>query len=178
MLPSPTADGDALDRAQAHVAAREDAGDARFEQVGIAVARPAPGLHHVVAGQDIAARVARDLRRQPLGLRVGADEDEQAAAVVPAHLAVAPSRMSIAVRWCRRASADFGAQRDLDVRLAPQLLDQVVRHALLQGIAAHDQRHRARMVGKVQRRLTGRVAGADQVDVEPWVALASLRAAP
>ena len=75
--------GDALDRAEAHVAAGEDAGHARLQQVGIAVVRPAPALGDVGAGQHVAARVARDLRRQPAGVGVGADEDEQAAALVP-----------------------------------------------------------------------------------------------
>ena len=77
--------GNALDRARPHVAAREDAGDARFEQVRIAIVRPAPGFHRIVSGQDIAARIARDLGWQPIGLRVGSDEDEKAAAVMPAH---------------------------------------------------------------------------------------------
>ena len=48
-----------------------------------------------------------------------------------------------------------------------ELLDQVVRHGLAQGLAADDQRHLAGVVGAVERRLAGGVAGADEVDVEP-----------
>ena len=76
--------------------------------------------------------------------------------------------MSIAVRcvspWTAWTS-DRSRSSTFDVPV--QLLDQVVRHGLVQGLAAHDQGHLARMVGEVERRLTGRVAGADEVDVEP-----------
>src|SRR5262249_12501593 len=39
-------------------------------------------------------------------------------------------------------------------------------HALLEGAATDHQRHLTRVVGKEQRRLPGRVAGADEVDVQ------------
>jgi hypothetical protein len=42
-----------------------------------------------------------------------------------------------------------------------------VRHGVFQGIAAHDQCHLARVVGAVERRLTGRIAGPNQMNVEP-----------
>ena len=61
----------------------------------------------------------------------------------------------------------LAVQRHLDVRLAADLLDQVVRHALLERVAAHDQRDGARVVGEEHRRLARGVAGADQVDVLP-----------
>ena len=70
--------GDSLDEARAHVAAREDPGHARLEQVRIAVARPVGG-GDVVAGEDEPALVERDLRREPAGLGVRADEDVDAA---------------------------------------------------------------------------------------------------
>ena len=97
--------GDAFHRAQPHIAAGENPGGARFEEVGIAVMRPAPGLHHVVAGQDISSLITSDVRRQPSGLCVGADENEEAAAVVLTHLSLAPSSMSIAVRWVSPCAA-------------------------------------------------------------------------
>ena len=75
--------------------------------------------------------------------------------------------MSIAVRCVSPCAAlHFRPQLNRHVRFAAELLDQVVGHALFQGIAADDERHRARMIGKVQRRLAGRVSGADEVDVE------------
>src|SRR4029077_8067132 len=57
-------------------------------------------------------------------------------------------------------------QLHLDVRFSLQLLDQVVRHGLVQGLAPDDQGHLACMVGAIEGRLTGRVPGADEVDVE------------
>jgi len=61
--------GHALDRAQAHVSAGEDAGEARLEQIGIATLGPAPGSHHLVAGQDASVGIPRDLDVKPVGLR-------------------------------------------------------------------------------------------------------------
>src|SRR5437016_5421932 len=66
--------GNAFHRAQPHIATGENSGSTRFEQVGIAVVRPAPSLHHVVTGQDISSIITSDVRRQPPGLRVGANE--------------------------------------------------------------------------------------------------------
>jgi hypothetical protein len=40
----------ALDLARPYIAAREDAGDARFEQVRIPIVRPVPGFHRIVSG--------------------------------------------------------------------------------------------------------------------------------
>ena len=70
---------DALHWAEAHVAARKDARNARLEKVGIAVERPAPGCAHVGTSEHVTAAVERDLGRKPRRLRVGADEDEQSA---------------------------------------------------------------------------------------------------
>ena len=55
---------------------------------------------------------------------------------------------------------------DVDVRPGRELVDQVARHARLQRLAAPEDGHAARMVGEEDRRLSGRVAGADDVDVE------------
>src|SRR2546423_14887486 len=76
----------ALYRAQPHIATGESAGSTRFEEERIAVMRPAPGLDHIVTGQDISSIITRDVRRQPPGLRIGANEDEKAAAFVLLHL--------------------------------------------------------------------------------------------
>ena len=148
MLPSPTAEATrltGLSRTSPH--AEHPARSFRADRDrGL---RPAPGLHRVVAGLDIAAGIARDLGRQPPGLGVGSNEDEKAAAVVPAHLLGGASRMSMAVRWVSPWTACTSERsRTVDVRFPAQLLDQVMRHALLQGIAADDERHLAGMVGR------------------------------
>jgi hypothetical protein len=112
--------------------------------------------------------IARDLGWQPIGLCVGSDEDEKATAVMPAYSfgRIVPDvdRGQMAVAVYR---LDFRAQQDRYVRFSAQLLDQVVRHALLQGVAPDDECHFAGIVGKVQCRLPGGVAGTNQEDVEP-----------
>src|SRR3954453_534946 len=77
--------GDALDRGGADVAAGEDARDARLEQMRVPLERPATRRAQVRAGEDEALLVQRDVLREPAGLRVGADEDEQAARAEPGH---------------------------------------------------------------------------------------------
>ena len=167
MLPSPTAAATRFTGLNRTSPQAKMPGRARFEQEGIAVVRPAPGLHHVVTGQDIPSIIARDVRRQPLRLRVGANEDEKAAAVVPAHSllrAVADvdrGQVGVAMR-----GDDFRARPNAHVRLGPELLDQIARHAPFQRITAHEQRHRARMIGKEQGGLAGGISRPDEVDVE------------
>jgi hypothetical protein len=72
--PSPTAD--AVHRAVADVTRCEDAGDAGLERVRPAVERPAPVAFEIQAGADVAAEVAGELGRQPVGVRAGADHQE------------------------------------------------------------------------------------------------------
>ena len=71
-------------------------------------------------------------------------------------------------RRARRARpATSVAEQRLDVRPGRELVDEVARHALLERVAAAEDRHAARVGGEEQRRLPRRVAGADDVDVEP-----------
>src|SRR5580765_7073057 len=53
----------AFDRAQPNIPAGKNTGHTRFEEVGIAAERPAPGLHHVITSQNISACIACDLLR-------------------------------------------------------------------------------------------------------------------
>ena len=75
-----------LDWAQPHVAACEDTRRTCFKKIGIAAVRPEPGLLHIVTRQNVSACIARDVCGQPFRLRVGSNEDEQAAAIMPTHL--------------------------------------------------------------------------------------------
>src|SRR5947199_133530 len=59
------------------VAAREDARDARLEEVRVAIALPESRGAYIRAGEHIAVALERDLRRQPSCLGVRSDEDEQ-----------------------------------------------------------------------------------------------------
>ena len=54
----------------------------------------------------------------------------------------------------------------LDVGTGGDLVDQIAGHALLEPVAAVEDRHAARMRREEHGRLPGRVAGADDVDVE------------
>ena len=72
--------------AQPHVAAGENTGRTCFKKVGIAAMRPALGLLHIVTRQNVSACIARHIRGQPFRLRIGTDEDEQAAAIMPTDL--------------------------------------------------------------------------------------------
>src|SRR5690348_11753262 len=109
---------DALDRAQANVAAGEYARHAGFEQIRVARERPATGPHHVVPGEHVATRVARDGGRQPVGLRIGADEHEESAARVLLH-ATAGGIANVDRRQVRVTvgSDDLGSHAYADVRL-------------------------------------------------------------
>src|SRR4051794_17362979 len=72
--------GNTLHGAEAHVAAREDARHARLEQVRVALELPLTRRRGLGAGEDEATlRIDRDLGRQPVRLRVCADEDEEPA---------------------------------------------------------------------------------------------------
>ena len=71
--------GNTFDRAQPHVAASKNTGDTCFKKVGIAAVRPAAGFPQIVTRQNISARIARDVRRQPFCLRVSPNEDVSAA---------------------------------------------------------------------------------------------------
>ena len=62
---------------------------------------------------------------------------------------------------------DLGLELSRDVRLRRDLIHEVLGHALLERVAAADDGHGARVIGEEERSLAGRVAGADDVDIEP-----------
>src|SRR5262249_12591764 len=83
------ADGgsDALHRARTNVAAREDARHARLEEVPVAIEVPLPLGADVGTREHVAARVERDLGREPVGVRIGADEEEEPARLEASYIA-------------------------------------------------------------------------------------------
>src|SRR5258708_21171866 len=141
--------GYALDRAEANIATGEHAGDAGFDEIGVAALLPAARFDHVAAGENIAARVTSNFWRQPTGFGVGANEHKQSPRVLsPDFTGVAvenvePGQMGVAVD-----GFDFGAQRRANVRFAADLVDQIVRHALFERIGAYDQGYGLRMIGE------------------------------
>ena len=56
---------------------------------------------------------------------------------------------------------DLGLGHDLDARRALDAIDEVMRHRRLQRLAPNDDAHAAGPRGEVRRRLSGRVAAAD-----------------
>ena len=115
--------------------------------------------------QHEAALVALDDAVEPVGVRRGADEDEEVAAV---HLGPLPGRLvfehesfEVVLALARR---DFGVEQHVDplVRLDP--LDEVMAHLRAEVVAANEHHDAPRVLGEVHRRLPGRVARADDVD--------------
>src|SRR6185437_3566464 len=165
----------ALDGPEADVAAGEDAGDARLEQVRVALELPAVGARQLRAGEHVPAPVAGDLRRQPARLGVGADQDEEAARLergLVAGLRVADDdrlELSLALH-----PDDLAVGAHLDVRPGRELVEQVPRHRPLRARAAAQDRHRPGVVREVQGGLAGGVARADDLHV---VAVAGRRLA-
>ena len=119
-------------------------------------------------GEDVAVLVARDLRREPVRLGVGADEDVEAAGRVSRR---GTGRVIVHVDLAERGVAvhgdDLAPQRDDDVRPRAELIDEVPRHALLECVTAVEDRDAACVAREGERRLAGRVPRADDVDVEP-----------
>ena len=159
--------GDALHGAEPDVAAGEDARDAGLEQVRVAIGSPRAGGGHVGAGQHVAVVVERDLGREPRRLGIRADQDEEAAGREPGRL---PGLGALDVDRLERGVAvrghDLRAPQHLDVRPRRDLVDEVARHALLEPLAAADDRDAPGVVREEHRRLAGRVARADDVHVE------------
>src|SRR5207237_1196307 len=77
---------------------------------------------------------------------------------------VAPAHgFQAAVRAVERG--DLGPRQHLDIRLRPDALDEVARHARLEADAARQQPHLPDAAREIDRRLAGRVAGADEDDL-------------
>ena len=120
---------DPLDRAVAHVARGEDAGQARLEQEGIAVEGPRAG-GQVGPGEDEALLVALDRGRQPLGVRVRADHEEERVGGDGLVAAVAAgAENQLLEPGVAAAAHDLGAEPHGEVRRRLDLADEVVRHA-------------------------------------------------
>src|SRR5882757_7335083 len=133
--------GDALDRAGAAVADGEDAGEAGLQGEGGAADRAGGAAEvgdlEVDPGEEEAVVVLGEGAVEPLGARVGADEDEKAAATEVATLATAvvfdddPLERVLAAHL-----ADLGVDEQLDVVDRFDLVDEVAGHALAQVAAA------------------------------------------
>src|SRR5437588_5933563 len=143
---------DALDRAVANVADRENARHAGLQQIRIALERPRAVLlrhkvGHVASGANVTALVANYRRRQPRCRGVGSDEHEKRIGRLAPALAAAAVLDDDRFQMVAALDADDLTQHfDLHVGFAFELSDQVVRHCVNQRGAAYQNGHDARIV--------------------------------
>jgi len=119
---------DALDRSVPDVTGRKDTWDAGFERERPSFQRPFG--REIVAGEQEPVGVSCDVRRQPLRLRTGADQDEQGVGrdrfVFAGCVFVQHELLQMAVS----SPADHcRAGTDVDVWRGPDCSNQVIRHS-------------------------------------------------
>ena len=137
---------DALDGAGADVAAREDARDARLEEVGVAVEIPASAA---VTSEPVSTKPRRSSAisggshavsaSAPMKMKSPPDSSRVVSPVSPLRTSIASSESSPCA-----ATTSVLAQHS-DVRPRRELVDQVARHALLEPLAAAEDGHAARV---------------------------------
>ena len=158
--------GDAFDRTEPDVAAGENARDAGLEEVGVAVEVPPARRSHLRPGEDVAVVVERDLGRQPVGLRIGADEDvEPAGAQSFGFAADAIVDVDRLERNVAGRGGHLGVDERADVGARVELVDQVPGHALFQRCAAAEDGDGPGVGREEECGLAGGVARADDVHV-------------
>ena len=146
MLPSPTAAATRFTGTRSHVAAGEDAGHGRLEQVRVAIEVPRS------RGLDSAP-----VRTKPRGSSAISPGSQAVSASAPMKMNRPPdsslvvSRVAL-FRTSIASSAvspirgrDLRLEEDVDVRPACELVDEVARHALLQAFPAVEDGHAAGM---------------------------------
>ena len=120
----------------------------------------------VSTGRDVAPGVTLDFGWEPVGARVGADEDEQRCccdafdSLGRAVLEVDPFEAPVAA-----TAGDLGLEADVDVRRPFDALDEVVGHARGERLRSHDDGHRLGELSEVECGLAGGVAAADDTGV-------------
>jgi hypothetical protein len=155
--------GDALDGGGADVADREDAGAVGFEGLRGRLALGAGG-----AGDDEAGFVEFDAALQPVGVGIGADEQEDVAHVAVVRFAAIAVAVNGADESLLRVAFQFdqfGASVEFDVGQRGDAVDEVFRHGRFQAGAAHDQVQLLHLGREEDDGLPGGVAAADQRDL-------------
>src|SRR5579862_1546839 len=117
----------------------------------------------IFSGGDEALAVESNARSaEPIGIRLGANEQEQVPDRPPYFFA---ARAKPAVHGLQNAvvsfeAADCGAGHHLDIGETVNAVDQIARHRLGK-IAAHDHPDFPYLARQIDHRLTGRVATSD-----------------
>ena len=158
------ADGecDAFGRAAPDVSGGEDARAGGFDRAGLAVGQgPAVRFRSIGTGEDEALGIDGDTRRQPVGPRLGADEDKDGRAI---ELARTPARHVAEPQVRARPVAvavdgvDLDVPNDLDLFMTLDPASKVGGHALADIATAKQEGSPLGIVGEEHDRLAGRVA--------------------
>src|SRR5690348_16384144 len=120
---------DPLDGPRTDVAAREDARNARLEEIGISLRGPRSGALQLRAREHVPELIERDLPWEPAGFGVCSDEEEEPTRLESGRLVVAGSadldRLQRIVAVHRN---DVALEQDVDVGSSCDLIDQIARH--------------------------------------------------
>ena len=159
--------GDPLHRPGADVAGGEDARH-RGRQVGRRqpVDPRSRGTSRPVSTKLFLSRASSGGIQSQRGSAPSSRNSPRASLVVRSPVLVS-SRHSHSSCALATAVDDPGAGQHLDPLVVGDLVDEVLRHRLLEPRAPDHDRHRAREPAQVQRGLAGRVAAADHDDVVP-----------
>ena len=156
--------GDTANRVRAHVTSDEHTRHARLRVERRTAAAALEGvalpLGEIATAEDVAT-VSCDRSIQPDGVRDGADHGEE---VTGGHLLLALRRTHDDALQLVLAdqTGNLALGVDHDVVTLLDLLDEIVRHLEIQGLATHDHMHGAvRTLGQVYCRLAGAVGASD-----------------
>src|SRR5207342_2650017 len=117
---------------------------------------PCAGGGKIGSGENEALLISIYFGRQPLGVRAGADHEEESARV-HGFFAATPLILQHEVVQPGVAATvdDLGAWANADVRCALDLTDQVVGHPGAERVGSHDHGDVRCVTGQVQGRLPG-----------------------
>src|SRR4051812_23660682 len=156
--------GNALHGLIANVTGAEDAGNVRLEQERITserpTTRPSVLLLQIGPGENEPMLVALHDVGNPVGTRLGADEDEERRGLELALLA-ATGDGDRAKPFIAVDGGDTRPGEDGDIGYPVHLIDEILRHAVAEGIAPDEHCDAFRVAGEEERRLAGGVAAAD-----------------
>ena len=154
------AGGHAFHRGVAHIAGRENTGNAGFEQIGIAIQGPAFGARAAGrkggAGENEAVFVHGDHAFQPVGAGRGADKDKEATRIEEVDSAGPVVDDGNLFEMVRAAGLlNFRKRTDFDVGCPGNLINQILRHGGGERIPAHGHDDAASVAGEEHGGLSG-----------------------
>src|SRR4029077_6502417 len=160
--PFPHSGSDSLDRRMPSIASGKNAGNDTLKNERIAVflpsLRPVTVPRKKRSSEQITALVHRQFPPQPARARDSSYKDEEGAGghrpSLFCRVVENGDRGQVILTMCLH---HLRLQLDLNIGDLPNLLDQVLRHALLERIPTHQHRHRSRELCEIHRSLPRRV---------------------